>query len=198
METAEKASCQDLGSLLFDFSGNGASDGSFGEMTPNRRIAELSTMLKYASAGYAGPLFLLGMSMGGAISVYAAAARKPPLAGLITWSCVPSFDLAAASSHWHPQAPEPDLVTGVGQAFFDDRPTTDVGKIYETLEIPKLQVQGDADKAFFAREFKAFYDKAPDPKRLIMIHGADHVFSTRAHRDQAIQMTLDWIDLRLP
>ena len=193
LQTAENAASLGVGSLLFDFSGNGSSDGYFHQLTPNGRIAEMSIMLKYASAAYEGPLFALGFSMGGAVSVYATAARQPPLAGLVTWSCVPSFDLAAASSHWHPQKPEPELVTGVGQGFFDDRPATDVGAIYQTLAIPKLQIQGDADHAFFAREFRSFYDKSPDPKRLVIVHGADHVFSKRSNRDELIDTTLDWI-----
>ena len=187
-----------IGAVLFDFGGNGWSDGHFSEMTPNRRIDELSFMLDQVKADYDGPVFLLGQSMGGAIAIHTAATKQDMLTGLITWSTVPSFDPKAKSANWFPLQPEPDSVGTVGAGFFTDRPAESVGDAYVTIAIPKLQVQGNLDRPGFIEDFTAFFDRAPEPKQHIIVPNGNHVLDNRHARAEVISRTREWMLARCP
>ena len=195
METAENLAQQlNMGILLVDFSGNGLSDGYFHQMTPNRRIAEAIFLLDHIAASFTGKLFLLGLSMGGAVSVHAAGLRESRLSGLITWSCVPSFDPAVPSAHWYPAKPDAGQCESPGPDFYTDRPQRSIADVYTSLRLPKLQIQGDQDFAHFAEEFRSFFDLAHKPKRLVLLPGGDHVFTDRDTRTTVIAETTGWLE----
>ncbi len=193
LETAERAAAHQIGSILFDFTGNGLSDGRFTDISPNKRIDEVTFMIDQVTKDYTGKLFLLGFSMGGAISINAASKREDRLSGLVTWSCVPSFDPENPSASWYPKQPDANSSESPGAAFYAERPAKTVGDIYQSLTLPKLQIQGDKDIPFFASEFTKFYEGAKDPKKYILIPEADHIFSTMDTRNTAIRETLDWL-----
>jgi fermentation-respiration switch protein FrsA (DUF1100 family) len=79
-----------------------------------------------------------------------------------------------------------------GSKFLADRLTIDVPQAYCSLDIPKLQIQGSADLPGFRQQFLRYYNKAGKPKKYVLIRGADHVFSQRAHRTRAITLTRDF------
>jgi alpha-beta hydrolase superfamily lysophospholipase len=192
-EMAERLADLGFGSVLFDFTGNGLSDGVFSDMTPNRRIDEAVFMIDHVASDYAGPLFLLGLSMGGAVSIHAASKRADRLKGLVTWSCVPSFELGVPSAHWYPEKADPEQCESPGPAFYTDRPAQSIASAYKSLTLPKLQIQGDQDFAFFAEEFKVFFDEAREPKKLVLLKGGDHVFINRSVRTAVISETRNWL-----
>jgi len=193
IEMAERAAENGIGSFLFDFSGNGLSDGYFDEMSPNKRIAELTAIIDLVRRDYSGDLFLLGLSMGGAISIHTALKRESALKGLITWSTVPSFDPKAASAHWYPSAPNAESRESPGDIFYKDRPSISIEEAYTQLGLPKLQIQGDQDFAHFESEYTAFFPKAKEPKKHVILPGGDHVFTGTAHRIKVIDETLGWM-----
>lgn len=182
-----------VGALAFDFYGHGFSDGAYTDMTPQTRVRDLSAVVEWVKAKHKGPLFLLGLSMGGAVAVYAAAKYQQDLKGLVTWSCVPSFDPANPASTWFTNETDQNSVFGVRPDFIQHRPDQDVGAVYQTLSLPKLQVQGDADYPHFQSEFEKFFASAPAPKEHVVIAGADHTFTQKIHRTQAIEKTLAWV-----
>ncbi len=197
-ELALKAASElDIGVLMFDFTGNGLSDGYFNEMTPNGRIHEASFLIDHLASAYDGPIFLLGLSMGGAVSVHTASRRAERLSGLITWSCVPSFDPSVPSAHWYPAVANPAHCESPGPAFYTDRPERSIADVYTSLSLPKLQIQGDEDFAFFAEEFKPFFEQAQEPKKLILLKGGDHVFTSREVRTRVLTETIAWLKERL-
>ena len=74
--------------LLFDYSGHGASDGAFTEGTIGRWTADA---LAAVDALTAGPLVLVGSSMGGWIGLLVALARRERVAGLVGVAAAPDF-----------------------------------------------------------------------------------------------------------
>ncbi len=194
---AEDASKHGYGVWTFDFTGNGASDGYFHDMSPNRRIAEVGYLLKTIREDYYGPLYLLGLSMGGAVSIHAAHSHEKLLSGLITWSSVPSFDTSAPSASWYPSATDLQKTEFPGEAFYKDRPVMSVAGAYCGLSLPKIQIQGDQDLPFFQSEFAGFFASAKEPKIHHIIPGADHVFTQKHHRDEAVRTSLEWIESQL-
>ncbi|NLW90828.1 MAG: alpha/beta hydrolase, partial [Syntrophomonadaceae bacterium] len=73
------------GVLAFDFSGSGASDGDFKDITLSGQAEDLRCVINYVSSRYNQPIYLLGRSFGGT-TVLAAGAGDTRVAGYILWS----------------------------------------------------------------------------------------------------------------
>jgi pimeloyl-ACP methyl ester carboxylesterase len=155
-------------------------------------------VVAWARAQGFGPIALLGISFGGAVSICTAAqleAKEPgTLAALATWSSVPGFKF------WRPApdggAPLPKPHTNglqVGRQFYTDRPAIDVPESYKSLTLPRLQIQGDKDNPGFLENFTVFFKESPKPKKHVVIRNADHVFTTWEHRVKAIDTTAEWL-----
>ncbi|MDD9901490.1 MAG: alpha/beta fold hydrolase [Alphaproteobacteria bacterium] len=179
-----------IGGLMFDFTGHGLSDGAFHDMTPNSRIQDLSTVINWVQARHTGAVFLLGLSMGGAISIHMAQKYQEKLAGLITWSTVPSLDPDSLSSHWYLKNSDEASVYFTGKNFQSERPDLSVGAAYADIAIPKLQVQGDGDYPHFAEEF---FQSAQEPKTYVNIPGGDHTFTDKKNREHVLRTTSEWV-----
>ena len=74
--------------LRFDYSGHGASGGRFTDGTISIWLADALAVIDHATAG---PIILVGSSMGGWISLLAALARPDRVAGLIGIAAAPDF-----------------------------------------------------------------------------------------------------------
>ena len=74
--------------LRFDYSGHGASGGDFAQGTIGRWLDDATLMLDRLSAG---PVVLVGSSMGGWISLLLALRRPQRVAGLIGIAAAPDF-----------------------------------------------------------------------------------------------------------
>ena len=78
----------DRGSLRFDYSGHGASGGAFEHGTIGRWTEDALFLIDRVTAG---PLVLVGSSMGGWIALLVALARPERVAGLIGIAAAPDF-----------------------------------------------------------------------------------------------------------
>jgi pimeloyl-ACP methyl ester carboxylesterase len=79
---------QGRGFLRFDYSGHGASGGVFAEGTIGRWLDDATLMLDRLSAG---PMVLVGSSMGGWIALLLALRRPARVAGLVGIAAAPDF-----------------------------------------------------------------------------------------------------------
>ncbi len=71
--------------VAFDFSGSGASQGEFSNMTLSSQADDLGAMLDYVSQRFRLPIVLLGRSFGGSTAIVAGAGDERA-AGFILWS----------------------------------------------------------------------------------------------------------------
>jgi dipeptidyl aminopeptidase/acylaminoacyl peptidase len=55
-----------------------------------------------------------------------------------------------------------------------------------------IVVHGELDEVVPCVEGKAIYENLKQPKKLIVIKGADHTFTDLAHRYKAAEITLAW------
>jgi pimeloyl-ACP methyl ester carboxylesterase len=85
---ADWAVANDRACLLLDYSGCGASDGTFAEGTLSRWTEEVLALI---DAYLRGPVVLVGSSMGGWLMLMAGLALGPRLAGLIGIAAAPDF-----------------------------------------------------------------------------------------------------------
>ncbi|MEM1058035.1 MAG: alpha/beta fold hydrolase [Verrucomicrobiota bacterium] len=179
--------------LRFDFMGSGDSTGDFHEMTPNTEVRDLHGAIDWAQRLGYRRVGLFGLSMGGAVAICTAAQRRPKtIATLVTWSAVPDFAWWVRDLR---ERPRPiDFNVWNGDAFYTDLPQPDVPAAFASLEIPRLQCQGTEDLPEFRERFEAFFAQAPSPKKHLVVPGADHTFTTPAHRQQAADATVAWFE----
>jgi alpha/beta superfamily hydrolase len=213
---AEKACKEGFVSLVFDFRGVGKSTGEFdygfGEQD------DVKCALDYlASSPEVLPkkVFIVGHSLGGAVSIYAAQ-NETRIKGLVLWSTpknhdynVKKFIRRNRSNH--------GLYSFLLFSFFDK--IFDVSRLYKlevygvnlrpkyvkdklmklheskavsTLSnIPLLVVIGDTDDIVGVDEAQEIFASAREPKSLLIINGADHIYKRK--EEELITKTIHWI-----
>jgi alpha/beta superfamily hydrolase len=133
--------------LRFNFRGVGASEGEF-DRGPGEQ-ADFAAGLDYMAARYPGrPLWTAGFSFGAWVSLEVGAVddRVSVLIGIA-----------------------PPVVTSLSGQQYDFTNTISSTK-------PKFFVQGEADEVCPLEGMWAFYGRLHEPKELVVIDGADHLF----------------------
>ncbi len=194
--TARALADRGIDALRFDFMGSGDSSGDFTAMTPCTEIADLHAVIDWARRRGYRRIGVLGLSLGGAVSICTVAGRSAgEIAALCTWSSVPSF------ASWRRQRDDalldPQNCSRVTPRFFTDRPKTDVPAAYATITCPKLQIQGDRDLPGFLKGFRVNMSRALEPKKHVVLAGADHVFTRATDRRKVIRLTATFFEKHL-
>jgi uncharacterized protein len=203
-KTARLFASRGFNVLRFDFSGSGDSEGDFSEMSPLTEMEDLNAVIDWTYQNGADHVGLLGLSLGGAVSILTAAKRKD-ITALAAWSPVPDLKVWAMTS-LPPQAWECALQRKAYQhgpfllqpSFLLDMIGLDVSAAYASLLIPKLIVEGTKDHNGFQAGNLLNHMRAPEPKHLHLIDGADHVFNDPSHRQNAMDVTLDFFKTCIP
>jgi alpha/beta superfamily hydrolase len=195
VQTARALQKAGLNALRFDFMGSGDSSGEFNKMTPNTQIQDALDVMAWARRRYK-KIALLGLSFGGGTAICAAYQSRPRPDALLTWSSVPGFCWwrQEPSSGEEPQSGNP---LRTGKRFWTDRPKVDVPEAYVALDIPRLQIQGDQDLTDFRERFASYCPQNDPLVRHLVIPGADHVFTTWAHRRRVIAESVRWLKKHL-
>jgi alpha/beta superfamily hydrolase len=148
--------------LRFNFRGAGLSEGEHSE--GEGEVGDVRTALNWLDAEFHLPLILAGFSFGSAVGLRAACpdARVRAVIGVGT----PVVPVAEATE-------EPRVYS------------------YEFLRDcvkPKLFISGARDQFGPRAELEALVASVPEPKRFVIIEGADHFFAGRLHEmRQAIE-----------
>jgi alpha/beta superfamily hydrolase len=212
---AEAACREGFVCLFFDFRGAGRSSGVFdygvGEQEDVRCVLD---WLASRSDVVSDRLFVVGHSLGGAVSLYALQGDNR-VKGLALWSTPKNhshnvkkwirrtrgtlglyaflvlaridklfnvqriFDLEVYGVKLHPRFVREKLMK------LDERQAA------SKLNVPILIAIGGDDDIVGVDEAQAVYESANEPKTLLVIEGADHVY--RGKEQQLINKTLEWI-----
>ena len=173
--------------------------------TPNQnlstQIKELTAVIEYVEKEYNGDIFLLGRSLGGAASlVYAA--QHVHIKGLVLWSTPAdlrkTFCNALGNSNYL------QLDRGESLCLKDERGEitltpdflTDFDKYDLKIAIrlwhgPLLIIHGEKDEVVELSEAKKMFAAAEEPKKFILLEGADHSFSEQG--EQAAEVVTTWL-----
>ncbi len=171
--------------LRFDFRGCGASEGKLSETTVAGRITDLRMALHalHEHPAIDGRLFLLGSSLGGYVALFVAA-EEPGVQGIVVW---------ATPAHLRNLLGREGVLRsyGLGTPFFQELHRGDF------IEAPPgvshcLIIHGDQDELIPLPHARTLYGEARDPKALEILQGADHRFTDRRHREEAIRLSLAW------
>ena len=147
-----------LGVLLTDYRGYGGNPGNPTEKGLARDARAAVAFLE--SRVPAQPLVYFGESLGAAVAIELA--TDVPPAALVLRS--PFTSLVAVGRVHYPWAP-------VGLVLKDRYPSDErIG----SLSVPTFVIAGDRDSIVPPSQSFAIYEAAPEPKRLLVVEGADH------------------------
>jgi putative redox protein len=196
-ELAEK----DVLALRFDFSGNGQSEGEFSASNYSKQIAEMQTAAAVIGEKGARWIGLAGHSMGAVIAVLTAA-RTPTVKAV----CALAGRLSGLNAtHFFSKKQLHELEnTGkvsfnsrgrslqLSTQFFADAKQYDLPKTVKSLQTPLMVVHGDADDIIPVQDAYLAKTLNPEYTELVIIPGADHMFSAKMHRTQTSKLVVEW------
>jgi len=171
----------------FDFRGCGDSQGSLADTTVAQRVGDLQAVAASMRAhpALSGRVALLGSSLGGYVSLFAAR-RDRKVKAVAAWATPADLEDLV-------ERPEAAGELGLGEAF--------VAELREGrhLRAPVgsrfcLFIHGDGDTLVPPDHARRLYHSALNPRQLEILPGANHQFTDPLHRQEAIRLSLDWIN----
>ncbi|MDC3284636.1 alpha/beta fold hydrolase [Opitutales bacterium] len=192
---AEAVAAEGLPVLRFSFSGNGGSGGDFRQSTISKEVDDLKAVLSAADAsGYR--VIYAGHSMGGAVGVLAAASDERiklliSLAGMVNTQAFYEREFGEVTPDsgcmWE------EASCPLSSTFKDDLESiiTTAPKASE-VKVPWLLVHGTEDDVVPIEDSQEIFAHANEPKKLVEIPGANHVFSEAGEKPM-IDAVIDWI-----
>jgi fermentation-respiration switch protein FrsA (DUF1100 family) len=156
--------------LLFDYRGYG---GNPGRPTEDGLAADARAAQDWLAArDDVGHIAYFGESLGAAVALRLAIERPPE--GLVLRS--PFTSLSDVGRLHYPWLP-------VGRLLMDRYPSIDrVGQ----LRVPVLIIAGERDTIVPAVLSRELFDAAPEPKRLLLVPGADHTDAVLLVGDEVV------------
>jgi uncharacterized protein len=196
-ELAEK----DVLALRFDFSGNGQSEGEFSASNYSKQIAEMQIATGVIGEKGARRIGLAGHSMGAVIAVLTAARSK-----IVKAVCTLAGRLSGLNAtHFFSEKQLKELEdTGrvsfnsrgrslnLSTEFFTDAKSYDLPETIKSLKTPLMVVHGDADEIIPVQDAYLAKTYNPECTELVVISGADHMFSAEMHRTQVSKLVVKW------
>jgi len=171
--------------LRFDFRGIGESEGVEEDNTISKKLADLSSALEFMSSrsDLGNRTGLVGSSLGGFLSLINAS-RDQTVGAVVVWATPLHLDDLGSKEQEedYPLPPE---------AFFDD-----LRKHRLLSLLPRvsncLVIHGEKDELVPVEQALGIFYHLGLPKEIHVIGGADHRLTLPAHRQRAIDLTMDW------
>lgn len=184
--------------IRFSFSGNGGSGGKFTDSKISKEVEDLGCVI---DAVKDRDVCYIGHSMGGAVGVLRAA-KDPRIKALVSLAgMVHTHDFAqrefgmvkpGEGFMWD------DSNCPLSQAYMDDMATirSTIGHA-PNIRVPWLLVHGTEDDVVPIQDSLDIFAKANQPKQLIELKGANHVFAGE-HTAPMIAAVEKWLHQQFP
>lgn len=182
---AESLAVEGFVAIRYDHCGCGESEGKIEDTTVTGRLKDLESIVTFTNRhpGIGGTLGLLGSSMGGFISLLAAA-RETFFKALTVWAT--PFFLRRAKKDF-----KEDEYPLLKDSFYEDLNKYNLvdalGKIKYCLVL-----HGENDELVPVWHAEKNYEGLSEPKQLELFPGGDHRFTDEQHRKKAIRLSVEW------
>ena len=193
VELADNLSNAGIPTIRFSFSGNGNSDGEFTQSTISKEIGDLASVLDVLDNH---TICYVGHSMGGAVGVLSASQDNRikllvSLAGMVETKAFAQREFGDVTPDKGFMWDEPTCP--LSQAYMDD--LTQINTVVDCaskISIPWLLVHGTEDDVVPIEDSQKIYAQANEPKELLTIEDANHVFSDDS-LSPMVEKVVDWI-----
>jgi fermentation-respiration switch protein FrsA (DUF1100 family) len=195
---AEKFCAAGFIALIFNFRGAGEAQGNLDMLGWTRDLKAAIDYLSSMDEVDKSRLCLLGSSAGAAVSVYVAA-NDPRVSSLVTLACPAEFGFLADKQRAEATI---DHFRSIGVIRYADFPPSSddwlagfgmvspLKWIDKISPCPLLLIHGDKDDLVPVEHARKLFEKAGEPKELIIIPGAGHRLRLE---HEAVNTALDWL-----
>ena len=200
-EICNELVAEDILALRFDFSGNGQSEGEFSASDYSKQIAEMQTAADVIAEKGARWIGLAGHSMGAVIAVLTAARTRTvkavcALAGRLSGLKATHFfskkQLKELEDTGRVSFNSRGRSLQLSTEFFADAKQYDLPETVKSLQTPLMVIHGDADEIIPVQDAYLAKTLNPEYTELVVIQGADHMFSAEMHRTQTSKLVVKW------
>lgn len=203
------ASLQDhgVGSVRFDFSGHGKSDGRQRDVSPGAQADELRAVIQFARGRGAHDIALVGASFG-AVATALVASREPALGPIVLVNPVVSLrrTFAEPETAWAKESFNEQglarlekegalLLDGefeIGSDFVREAREVDSERAFLALTTPTLWIHGTEDTYVSYAIARQTAGAVPDSS-FISVVGSEHGFGELSTRKQVVALVSDWL-----
>lgn len=192
--------------LRFDFTGLGESEGDFADTNFSGNVEDLVAAADYLKENYMAPTLLIGHSLGGAATIFAAADIQSVKA-LVT--------IGAPSNPVHVKhllKSGLEEIESKGEAvvnlsgrdfkikkqFLDDLETKSLATTAKSLRKPLLIMHSPQDDTVNIKNAEEIYVAAHHPKSFVSLDGADHLLSKKEDSRYVGEVISGWAKRYLP
>lgn len=180
--------------LRFSHSGCGDSDGDYAATTLTTRINEVRSAMDAMAEDFGARAFaLIGASFGGASSIFCAA--DPRVKCLVVASTPAHFEFFSDLFPANNLAKDESFIVDgrkINRTILEDVKGYDLlAEVSRRSRI--LVLHGDSDELIPKSHAESIFAAAAEPKKLLIIPGADHPFSNEEHYAIMLDETIDWL-----
>lgn len=184
--------------LIFNFRGCGEAEGNIDMLGWTRDLEAALDYLAALNEVDASRLFLLGSSGGAAVSVYVAAA-DPRVAGVVTFACPAEFGFPTDSERAKGLVERFRTIGLIRDADFPPslqdwlsgfKEVSPIQHIHKISPRPIFLIHGEKDEVVPAEHAHRLYEKANEPRELLLLPGAGHRLR---FEERAVAAALDWL-----
>lgn len=192
---AERVCQEGLATFIFNFRGTGVSEGNLDLLGWARDLTAAIDYLCTLSEVDGSKLSLLGFSGGAAVSVYVASQDKR-ISAVAACACPAEFsmfaDPALIIQHFRAIGVirDKDFPDSIEEWINGFRLVSPINYVAGIAPRPLLLVHGNRDPVINVSHAYRLYEKAGEPKKLIIIDGADHRLRLDA---RAMAAAIDWL-----
>jgi hypothetical protein len=208
VRAARKICTNGFSALRFDLQGCGASDGRFVDTTISTEAEDLRAAIDFIKGLGYERIGILGSSLGGFVSILANDSRIKCMA---LWSPVLSLkDTFLRTEKISQQMIAEAMTKGftiykksdgreveLGKEFVKEVNSLEIFDIIKRINYPLLIVHGNKDETVDYRYSEKYIRYAAGQKKLLIIPGADHDFTTPDHEQQLTEATIEWFKVWL-
>ncbi len=187
-----------IATLRFDFTGLGASKGSFSESNFSTNISDLIDAADFLERDFQAPQLLIGHSLGG--TAILAASEQIPSAKAVASIGSPSNPehiLHLLSDHLQTLQEDGSAAVDLAgrkftfkQSFVDDVKDQQVD--YRGLRKALMVMHSPQDDTVSIDEAGKIFSKALHPKSFVSLDGADHLLSNKKDSQYASEVLASW------
>jgi len=204
---AQRLSDEGFMALRFDFSGNGQSEGDFAASSYSGYIAEIGAAMAFMRKRGAEWIGLAGHSMGAAVAILAAV-RHPGVKAVCTLAgrlsgLEPASFLTPSQREELARSGEVSFTSRgrrlrLRRDFFADAGRYSMAESIAVLKIPLLVVHGQEDEIIAVSNAFAAHRHKPENTDLLIVPGADHMFSQTGNRNRVAEDVSRWFSRMRP